>query len=78
MYHKSNDIITMKKHLEMKHKVLCAKYVEELVANCPKGPNALETTIKKVDVTSSVISRFLLLQIPSKKTMKHRSNFWKM
>jgi hypothetical protein len=37
----------MKKHLEMKRKVLCAKYVEELVANCPIGPNAQETTINK-------------------------------
>jgi hypothetical protein len=63
MYHKSNNIITMKKHLEMKHKVLCAKYVEELVvANYPIGPNAQETNINKVDITPSVISRSFLLQ----------------
>jgi hypothetical protein len=72
MYHKSDDIITMKKHLEMKDKVLCAKYVEKLlVANCPIGPNGQETTINKVDITPSVISRFFLLQIASKKTIKH-------
>jgi hypothetical protein len=52
--------------------------VKELVGNCPIGPNAQETTINKVDVTPSVVSRFLLVQIPSTKTMKHRSNFWKM
>ncbi len=62
----------------MKHKVLCAKYVEELVANCPISPNVQETTINKVDITPSVILRFLLLQIPSKKTMKRKSFFWKI
>ncbi len=47
----------------MKHKVLCAKYVEELVvANYPIGPNAQETNINKVDITPSVISRSFLLQ----------------
>jgi hypothetical protein len=34
--------------------------------------------LTKVDITPSVISRFFLRQIPSKNTMKHKRNSWKM
>jgi hypothetical protein len=68
-YHKPNDIITMKKHLYVEHKIMCVKYLEEAF-NCFKGPLEQALPTKRVHVTLNVIFGFFFFfsQIPSKRT----------
>ncbi len=56
-YHKSNDIITMKEHLDVEHKIMYVKYLEEAF-NCFKGPLEQAITTKRVHVTLNVILFF--------------------
>jgi hypothetical protein len=56
-YHKPNDRITMKKHLDVEHKIMYVKYLEEAF-NCFKGSLEQALATKKVHVTLNVIFGF--------------------
>ncbi len=59
-YHETNDIIAMKKHVDVEHKTLFAKYVEHATSWFRSSLHS-EQDSKRPHVTPNVISSFDLL-----------------